>query len=157
MPYDDEAPDLEGQCEAIGWVRPSRRQCSFNSTPRVGQYFWVDFPHDAYPPEFVEEHPGIVVRAAKSLNDTCIIVPVTSTPQQGAKHIHKLARNPNPKTPSKDAWAICDHLYTVHRARLRPCTGKYGNHIFPKVEKADLDAICAAISASLPQPKPEQD
>ena len=34
-------------------------------------------PHDHYPPEFVREHQGIVVRAARQLRDTCIVVPST--------------------------------------------------------------------------------
>lgn len=147
----DQARALEAQCEAIGWVRPSRRACSFSATPRIGQYFWVDFPHDAYAPEFVGEHPGIVVRAARRLTDTCIIVPVSSTPQDDAKHVHRLAKNPNPKSPNTEAWAVCDHLYTVHRARLRPCTAKYGNPVFPRVDPADLDAIFTAIAAAMPK------
>jgi len=151
-----DGPDLAAQCAAIGWVRPSRRACSFNSTPRVGQYFWVDFPHDAYSPEFVGEHPGIVVRAARTLVDTCIIVPVTSTPQPEQKHNRKLSKNPNPRTPHTDAWAICDHVYTVHRARLRPCTAQFGNHVFPKVDQGDLEAIFAALAGAFPKIGKEQ-
>ena len=58
--------------EAAGWVK--RHDCSpkIGSTARVGQYFWVDFPRDAFAPEFVGEHPALVVRAARKLHDTCI-------------------------------------------------------------------------------------
>jgi hypothetical protein len=60
----------DGELDAAGWVRKSRRDRRILSRPRVGQYCWVDFPHDAYVPEFVGEHPGVVIRAARSLNDT---------------------------------------------------------------------------------------
>src|SRR3546814_9470875 len=60
--------------------------------------YWVDFPHDAYVPEFVNEHPGIIIRAANSLSDTCIILPVT---------VHSKRREPTytsfPKTPTQGA------------------------------------------------------
>ncbi|MDT8262001.1 type II toxin-antitoxin system PemK/MazF family toxin [Roseomonas sp. DSM 102946] len=141
---------LEGQCSALGWVPPSRRKPAFNGTPRRGQYFWVDFPHDAYAPEFFGEHPGIVVRAAQNMQDTCIIVPVTSTPPvTTAPHIHQLARNPNPLTPTRPVWAICNHLYTVHVARLRPCKAKYGNNIFPTVDRADMTEIYQRIAKAV--------
>jgi uncharacterized protein YifN (PemK superfamily) len=142
--------ELEGECTAIGWLRPSRRKPLINSTPRRGQYFWIDFPHDAYPPEFDYEHPGIVVRPARHLTDTCIIVPVTSSPPRpDAPHIHKLGANPNPSDPHKDVWAVCDHLYTVHAARLRPCRDRYERNIYPRVGTADLTSIYLKIKGSI--------
>lgn len=139
------------ELQAAGWIRVSRRERLITSTPRVGQYFWVDFPHDAYAPEFVDEHPGIVVRAARRLHDTCIIVPITSTPQEDAIHKHKLAKNPNPKG-EKDGvvvWAVCDHLYTVNLNRLRPIKDRYGRAIYPRADAQDLKAIFAAIRGAL--------
>jgi uncharacterized protein YifN (PemK superfamily) len=119
-------------------------------TPRIGQYFWVDFPADHVPPEFVEPHPGIVIRAARILDGTCIIVPVTTKPQTDLKHAHPLARNPNPNDPAKQAWAVCDHLYTLHVARLRPVWNKQTmRNDFPKVDQADMDAIYACIRNAL--------
>ena len=144
FPSDEELRDA-------GWVRISRRDRLITSTPRVGQYFWVDFPHDAYAPEFVDEHPGIVVRAARGLHDTCIIVPLTSRPQDDARHKHHLATNPNPKGQAEgiEAWAICDHLYTVHIARLRPIKDRFQRAIYPQADPKDLQAIFAAIRGSL--------
>ena len=141
---------LEEQCSSIGWVRPSRRIRLISSTPRVGQYFWIDFPHDAYAPEFCGEHPGIVVRAAQNMSDTCIIVPVTSTTPRDYKHVHTLSRNPNPLTPKTAAWVVCNHLYTVNISRVRPCKAKYGNNVFPSVDDTDLKAIFSMIRASMP-------
>src|SRR3546814_12869768 len=84
--------------------------------------YWVDFPHDAYVPEFVNEHPGIIFRAANSLSDTCIILPVTSAQQKAGTHFHQLSKNPNPRghVEGRIAYVVCDHLYTVHVNRLRP-------------------------------------
>jgi uncharacterized protein YifN (PemK superfamily) len=151
---DDAHPPLpdDAVLEAAGWVRRSRRDRLIQSTPRIGQCFWVDFPHDAYAPEFVDEHPCVVVRAARRLHDTCIIVPLTSRPQAAEKHVHKLSKNPNPVGHSQEivAFAICDHLYTVNLARLRPIKDKTGRPIYPKVEDGDLAAIFGAIRAVLP-------
>ena len=139
------------ELEAAGWVR--RRSCDLKigSTPRVSQYFWVDLPPDAFAPEFVGMHPGIVVRAARRLHDTCIIVPLTSSPQEDAKHKHQLSKNPNPKghTDGILPWAVCDHLYTVHISRLHPLKDRYGNIIYPKADPADIQVIFAAIRAAL--------
>lgn len=152
MPADDTPPPtLHQQCAAIGWVRPSRRNLIIRSTHRVAQYYWIDFPHDAYSPEFWGEHPGIVVRAARRLLDTCIIVPVTSKLQQNLKHIYKMTRNPNPRNPRENVWAVCDHLYTVHLARLRPASHTSGGNVYPRADPADMDGIFRAIQAALPQ------
>jgi uncharacterized protein YifN (PemK superfamily) len=101
-----------------GWIQRTRRQHSLHGTPRVGQVFWIDFPSDAYAPEFENEHPGIIVRAAQSMSDTTIIIPMTHRPAENNPHAHKLTKNPNRDDPD-DAWAICNHLYTVSLGRLR--------------------------------------
>ncbi len=104
--------------EAAGYVRKSRRQHSLHGTPRVGQVFWVDFPTDAFAPEFTGEHPAVVVRAARSMSDACIVVPLTHSQNVSTPHAHKLIKNPD-KGDSRDAWAVCNHLYTVALGRLR--------------------------------------
>jgi mRNA interferase MazF len=146
---DDAEEDIEAVCAGIGWIAPSRRNRIVTATPRVGQCYWVDYPHDAYPPEFVGPHPAVVVRAARRLDDTCIVVPLTSTPQITAPHIHQLGRNPNPREPSLTTWAVCDHLYTIHLARLRPFSNKW-TKVYPRVDSADLTAIFQAIKNAMP-------
>jgi len=141
--------ELDELCTQYGLVKPSRRERLINATPRVSQYFWVDFPHDAYSPEFVGEHPGVVVRAARHLTDTCIIVPVTSTPQAEAKHIHRLQKNPNPNYPDRPVWAVCNHLYTIHTARLRPIKLRHRPQ-YVRVAAADMEAIYCCIRHALP-------
>ena len=101
-----------------GWVRQARRQHSLHGTPRVGQVFWVDFPHDAYSPEFVGEHPGVIVRGANTMSDPVILVPLTHRVPTRNPHAHLLRVNPD-KSDKRDAYAICDHLYTLALGRLR--------------------------------------
>jgi uncharacterized protein YifN (PemK superfamily) len=145
------------ELDAAGWVRKSRRERQIQSRPRVGQYYWVDFPHDAYAPEFEGEHPAIVVRAAKNLFDTCIVVPITSQPQERDTHVHIFKRNPNPvgHAQGKVAHAICDHIYTVHVHRLRPVLTAKGQPIFSKIDPDDLEAIHAKMLNALQLPVPQ--
>lgn len=130
-----------------GYVPISRRERRIQSRPRVGQMYWVDFPHDAYAPEFVNEHPGIVIRASNSLHDTCIILPVTSAQQKAGTHFHQLSKNPNPRghAEGRIAYVVCDHLYTVHVNRLRPLLSLKFHPVFPKVEPHDMTAIFAIV------------
>lgn len=137
-----------------GYVPLSRRAGRLQSRPRVGQMYWVDFPHDAYAPEFEREHPGIVVRAANKLyNDTCVVVPVTKSPQKVGTHFHTLSWNPNPKGRADGiiAHAVCDHLYTVNNNRLRPLVSSTGKLVFAKVKPEDMAEIFAVMEKVLNQ------
>lgn len=152
-----EKPDVSGLVTAAGhpfptheeivqagYVPLSRRAGRLTSRPRVSQMYWVDFPHDAYAPEFEREHPGIIIRAANKLqHDTCIVLPVTSAAQKAGTHFHQLAENPNPKGRDKGivAYVVCDHLYTVNTNRLRPVVDARGRPVFPKVSPDDMKAI----------------
>lgn len=134
-----------------GYLPSSRRERRIQSRPRVGQMYWVDFPHDAYAPEFVNEHPGIVIRAANSLHDTCIVLPVTSAEQTAGTHFHQLSSNPNPKGKAQGitAFVVCDHIYTVNINRLRPVLSLKGQPVFPKVEQKDMEAIFTILKSVL--------
>jgi uncharacterized protein YifN (PemK superfamily) len=111
-------PSNKVAIEAAGYVQISRRQHNLHGTPRVGQVFWVDFPADAYAPEFVGEHPAVIVRAAQRMSDPCIVVTLTHSQNVNTPHAHKLKRNPN-RTDVRDAYAVCSHLYTISLGRLR--------------------------------------
>ena len=117
---------------------------------RFGQVFWCAFPPDAPSEEFHSEHPVVVVRAARNLRDTCIVVPLTSQPHAAIPTVHMLRRNYNPAAPGRAAWAVCSHLYTVSQSRLRPF--QHGGHqIVPRMQQDDLTDIVACIRAALPQ------
>lgn len=143
-------PSLDEICAKHGLLKPSRRDRLIKSTPRVSQCYWVDFPHDAYAPEFVGEHPGIVIRAAQAFTDTCIIVPVTSTPQDTKKHIHQLSKNPNRKYPNTTVWAVCNHLYTINLLRLRPIFDHHRASAPARASEEDMTAIYTCIRHALP-------
>lgn len=133
---------------AAGWVKTSRRLRLIQSRARFGQVYWVDFPHDAYSPEFVGEHPGVVVRAASSLSEPCIVVPLTSRDQGQRVHTYELRRNPNPRQDTR-VWAVCDHLYTVAIERLRPLLDRHKNPSYPKVDDLDLHEIARRVQAAM--------
>ncbi len=144
------------ELEAAGWIKRSRRDRRILSAPRPRQYYWVDFPRDAYAPEFVGEHPGVVVRGGTALHSTCIVVPVTSKPQAEARYVHKLSENPNPagKRDGIEAFAVCDHLYTVNVCRLRPILSLKGGPIYPRVLEEDFEAIKGLVTKALFPPGP---
>jgi uncharacterized protein YifN (PemK superfamily) len=146
------------EIEADGWVRISRRARRIDSSPRARQYFWVDFPHDAFAPEFVGEHPGVVLRSGKITHGTCIIVPVTSKPQIEERYVHKLSVNPNPKgqRDGVEAYAVCDHLYTVNICRLRPILSLRGHPIYPRVAEEDFTRIGELVRMALFPAQPGQ-
>lgn len=139
-----------------GWFRLSRRERRINSAPRRGQFFWVDFPHDAYEPEFIGEHPGVVLRGGNLLHGTCIVVPVTSREPAIRRYVHKFGTNPNPQGEKSgiEAFAICDHLYTVNVCRLRPVLDLKGQPVFGKVSPEDLFEIERLVVLALFPPGP---
>ena len=144
FPSDDEL-------RKAGWIRISRRERLILSVPRVGEVYWIDFPHDAYAPEFEGEHPGIVIRGARRLHDPCIVVPLTSRDQQDRTHALELTKNPNPvgRKAGIRVWAVCDHLYTVSLARLRPLSDVAGRRIYPRVEAVDQLAVFTEVQKVL--------
>ena len=117
---------------------------------RFGQVLWCDFPADAPAEEFHAEHPVVVVRSAKDLKDTCIVVPVTSTFHYPSPTVHKLRRHYNPAEPDREVWAICHELYTVSQSRFRPFQYK-GRQFVPRMEADDLADVVACIRRALPQ------
>ncbi len=131
-----------------GWIKISRRQRLILSRARFQQAYWVDFPHDAYAPEFVGEHPGVVIRSAGNLNEPCVVVPLTSRDQGARPHTYRLAHNPNPRS-NGDCWAVCDHLYTVSLCRLRPFLDRFKQNSYPKVTDLDMYEITRKVKAAL--------
>lgn len=109
--------------------------------------YWVEFHNENIPPEFKGEHPGLVVRAAKNLTDTCVVLPITSASQRIGTHFHELSKNPNPRgaKDSVTSYVICDHMYTVHIMRMRPLLSITGLPIFPKIGDDEFDEICQKV------------
>ena len=135
------------QCSVVLGTRCAVR---IKQRARFGQVFWCAFPADAPPEEFHSEHPVVVVRAARTLKDTCIVVPLTTQPHPAIATVHALHRNYNPGAPDKAVWAVCSHLYTVSQSRLRPFQHG-GRQLVPRLQQDDIDAIRACIRAAMPQ------
>lgn len=140
------------QLRSKNFVRLSVPRMEVRSRPRVGQYYWVNFPHDAWKPEFYERHPCIIIRSArKSVDDTCIVVPVTSKHSSSNIHSIKLSVNPNPfgQRDGVEVWAVCDHIYTVHLNRLRLVRDLHGSMGWGQLSDADLLTVFAGVRKAL--------
>jgi uncharacterized protein YifN (PemK superfamily) len=124
------------------------KKLTIKSTPRVGQAYWIAMVEDATKPEFDGYHPGVIIRACNTLNeatDMVSFVPLTSTtPQKMKPYIYEMSCNPNP-VDNRSIWAICNHIYTVRLSRLELYYDGKSDHLAPKIETADLDAIFVAI------------
>ncbi len=117
---------------------------------RFGQVLWCEFPIDALPAEFHAEHPVVVIRSAKDLKDTCIVVPITTKMHAPSPTVHKLRHNYNPAAPTREVWVICSHIYTVGQERLRPFQHR-GQQIVPRMDADDIADVVVALRAALPQ------
>jgi len=82
--------------------------------------------------EFHAEHPVVVVRSAQSLTGHVYCCAITSDPHNPSPTVHKLRRNYNPASPTREVWVICSHLYTVAHSRLRAFQHK-GQQLVPKM------------------------
>lgn len=128
-------------------IRNNKTLRRLRSTPRVRQVYWVDFPNENLPPEFRGEHPGLVVRAADSLDGTCVVLPITSTPQIIGTHFYQFNKNPNPREEENKliSYVVCDHMYTVHVYRMRPLLTVKRTPTFPRVDQEEFNKICEKV------------
>jgi uncharacterized protein YifN (PemK superfamily) len=111
---------------------------------------WCAFSEGALLPEFRGEHPVVVVQSAKDLKDTCVVVPMTSARHNPSPTVYKLKAGYNPAARGVESWVICNHLYTVSQARLRPFQHR-GYQAVPKIHQDDLEGIVACIRQGFPQ------
>ena len=145
-----------------GWIKISRRLALITRAPRLAECYWIDFPHDAYEPEFVGEHPGVIIKPARNFHDVCVIVPLTTRDGDPSPYKYQLGKNPNPISRAKGekSFAICNHLYTIHPHRLRYIKDRHDRPVYEKVDQSDLEEIFTRIRANLrhvfsaPAPEP---
>lgn len=115
---------------------------------RVGQVYWCSFSEHNWPPEFDAPHLAVVIRGGQQHDGSHVVVPLTKRPQTG-QFGYRLKVNPNPRS-APEAWAVCDHVYTVASARLEPVRDDDGNyHRALAVHPDDLVEIGRRIFASL--------
>ncbi|RRN65071.1 type II toxin-antitoxin system PemK/MazF family toxin [Caulobacter sp. 602-1] len=85
---------------------------------RVGEVYWCAFSPHNWLPEFDDQHLVVVIRGGKKEHDAHVVVPLTKQPQPENPHGYRLTSNPNPSS-APEAWAVCNHVYTVAPERLK--------------------------------------
>ena len=93
---------------------PPKVKPFLKSAPKIKEFFWCDFPHDAQLPEFWKRRPVIIVTGNNTLHGTAVVVPCSTSAQTGNKWAFPLKET----IDGKAAWAICDKPSTVAVSRL---------------------------------------
>jgi len=129
-----EAANKVPPISAIG-KKPS---LELRSATRVGQVYWCAFSPHNWPPEFDDQHLVVVIRGGKKERDAHVVVPLTKQPQHDNPHGYRLKRNPNPGS-APEAWAVCNHVYTVAPERLKLLRDSKG--VMKDPERLDADDL----------------
>jgi mRNA interferase MazF len=115
------------------------------SAPKIRAVYWCRFWQDALRPEFYKNRPVVIVSRDNRLDGPALVVPLTTKPQGNNKWAYKLTENPNPRRPSIDSWAVCNHIYAVSCARLAQMDGGV-----PRMKPADFDEVVRLMLRALP-------
>ena len=116
------------------------------SAPKIRACYWCRFWEDALRPEFYKKRPVVVISWDNRLDGPVMVVPLTTKRQGGNKWAHKLSKNPNPKKPTVESWAVCNHIYTVSCARLEQMSGSA-----PRMKQDDFDKIVLLVLKAMPK------
>jgi mRNA interferase MazF len=119
------------------------------SAPKIRAVYWCGFWRDALRPEFYKNRPVVIVSRDNRLDGPALVVPLTTKPQGNNKWAYKLTENPNPRKPSIDSWAVCNHIYAVSCARLAQMDGGV-----PRMKPADFDGVVRLMLRALPDAPP---
>ena len=115
------------------------------SAPKIRAVYWCRFWQDALRPEFYKTRPVVIVSRDNRLDGPALVVPLTTKPQGSNKWACKLTENPNPRRPSIDSWAVCNHIYAVSCARLSQMDGGV-----PRMKPLDFDGVVRLMLRALP-------
>ena len=108
---------------------------------RVGEVYWCAFSPHNWTPEFDDTHLVVIIRGGRKDRGAHMVVPLTKQPQNENPHGYRLTRNPNPGS-APEAWAVCDHVYTVASERLKLLRDHNGKTKTPeKIDDDDLREI----------------
>lgn len=131
----------------VGAIR-AKPKSRLKQNTRVGHVYWCAFSEHNWPPEFDAPHLVVVIRGGDQHDGSHVVVPLTKQPQTG-QFGYRLKGNPNPRS-APEAWAVCDHIYTVTSARLEPLRDDDGNYRRAlTVHPDDLVEIGRRVFASL--------
>ena len=122
---------------------PRRVQPRIIAAPKLGQIYWCGLWLDAQLPEMWKTRPIVVVSYKNALQGPCLVVPVTTAPQETSPW----ARELSVPIEGKRHWVVCNHIYTVAPSRLSQIKGK-----IPVVPKAEFNEILKRIGSWLPRP-----
>ena len=84
------------------WVQPR-----IKAAPKIRQIYWCDYWKDARLPEMWKTRPVIVVSYKNTLHGPCLVVPVSTEPQDN-----------NLGSPAFDQQGVAAHLRLVPRPHL---------------------------------------
>lgn len=140
MSDDDPAPPLSGPEPE---QRPRRVQPRIIAAPKLGQIYWCDFWMDAQLPVMWKTRPIVVLSYKNTLHGPCLVVPITTKPQQDSPWAWELSVS----LEGRRNWVVCNHLCTVAPSRLSQVRGK-----LPMVPKNEFNEILTRVMAWLPRP-----
>lgn len=120
------------------WVKPR-----ISAAPKIRQVYWCDFWRDAMLPEMWKRRPVIVTSYKNTLFGPCLVIPLSTNPQDQNAWSHKLSV----QFEGIQAWAVCNHLSTVSPSRFSDFSGR-----IPLVPEVDFNAILALVGRWLPKP-----
>lgn len=132
-----------------GGAAPARVQPRIIAAPAIRQVYWCDFWRDARLPEMWKTRPALIVSYQNSLYGPCAVVPISTDSQDGkaAKWAHKLQGG----LEGRDAWVVCNHLYTICPSRLSPFKSP-----IPRLNEDEFHEILAIVLKWLPKlPEPK--
>lgn len=120
------------------WIKPR-----ILAAPKIRQVYWCEFWADARLPEMWKTRPVIVISYKNTLHGPCLVVPISTEPQDTNPWAHRLSE----QIDGVQSWAVCNQPSTVSPSRFTQFRGR-----IPSVGNADFNAILALIVKWLPQP-----
>ena len=122
---------------------------------RFGQVVWCKFSGDdcAIAPEFIGEHPAVIVSTKNRSGLPYLVVPMTSAPPKSDDPAI-LCLDPSPVSSRGKSYVVASHVYSVSQKRLRVAHSGPAIAHFPKERIGEL---IDAMNLRWPQKKPGQE
>ena len=122
------------------WVAPR-----IKAAPKIRQIYWCDFWRDARLPEMWKTRPVIVVSYKNTLTGPCLVVPVSTEPQDKNPWAYRLSMAI--EGDGITSWAVCNHPATLSPSRFTQF-----NQGIPFLPKDDFNQVLERLMKWLPKP-----
>lgn len=122
------------------WVQPR-----IKAAPKIRQIYLCEYWNDARLPEMWKTRPVIVVSYKNALYGPCLVVPVSTEPQDDNPWAHRLSMQIGDS--GMTSWAVCNHPVTVSPSRFSQFRGK-----IPLLPKTDFNQVLERLVKWLPKP-----